>query len=54
MVYRDVVLINHNLPRYLTREAELEGHVRRLSKSLLPWLQRPRSTETQPGSRKIH
>jgi AI-2 transport protein TqsA len=46
MVYRDVVLINHNLPRYLMREAELEGHVRQLSKSLLPWLQRPRSMES--------
>lgn len=46
MVYRDVVLINHNLPRYLMREAELEGHLRRLSKSLLPRFQRPRSMDS--------
>jgi predicted PurR-regulated permease PerM len=46
LVYRDVVLINYNLPLYLTREAELEGYVRRLPKSLLPWIQRPRSAES--------
>ncbi len=46
MVYRDVVLINYNLPRYLTRQTELESHARRISKSLLPWLQRPRAIES--------
>ncbi len=50
MVYRDVVLINHNLPRYLTCEAELEGHVRQLSKSVLPWFQRSRSVESAGDS----
>ena len=45
MVYRDVVLINHHLPRYLLREAELESQARQLSKSVLPWLQRSRSVE---------
>ena len=45
MVYRDVVLINLNLPRYLLREAELENQVRRIAKSLLPRLQQSRSTE---------
>jgi predicted PurR-regulated permease PerM len=46
MVYRDVVLINYNLPRYLTRQTELESHARRISKSLLPWLQRPRAIDS--------
>ncbi len=35
MVYRDVVLIDHNLPRYMKREAELENHLRELSKSIV-------------------
>jgi predicted PurR-regulated permease PerM len=50
MVYRDVVLINHNLPDYIVREAELEGQVRQLSKRILPWLQRARSGETNGES----
>ncbi|MFO0891561.1 MAG: AI-2E family transporter [Isosphaeraceae bacterium] len=45
MVYRDVVLIDRRLPQYLKREAELENHVRELSKSLLPRLQRPRPAD---------
>jgi predicted PurR-regulated permease PerM len=36
MVYHDVVSIDRNLPRYLKREAELENHVRQLTKSFLP------------------
>jgi AI-2 transport protein TqsA len=50
MVYRDVVLIDHNLPRYMNREAELEDHVRRLYKSLLPRFQRPRAADSAAGS----
>ena len=46
MVYRDVVLIDRNLPRYMERQAELENHLRELSKSILPWLQRPGGAES--------
>jgi predicted PurR-regulated permease PerM len=43
MVYRDVDLIAHNLPRYQRREAELENYARELSKSFMPKLERPRN-----------
>ncbi len=51
MVYRDVVLIYRNLPRYSKREAELENHLREMTKSFLPKLQRSRGTEStaDPG-----
>jgi predicted PurR-regulated permease PerM len=38
MVYRDVVQINQNLPKYLERQAELEDHLRSLAKAVLPWI----------------
>ena len=41
MVYRDVVLIDHNLPRFVKREAELENHLRQFSKSILPRFHKP-------------
>jgi predicted PurR-regulated permease PerM len=46
MVYRDVVLIDRNLPRYLAREGDLENRVREITKSFLPRLQRPRGAAT--------
>jgi predicted PurR-regulated permease PerM len=45
LVYRDVVLIDRNLPAFMKREAELENHLRELSKSLVPRLYRPRSLD---------
>ena len=45
MVYRDVVLIDQNLPRFMKREAELENHLREISKSILPRLQKPRGAD---------
>ncbi|MGC8643546.1 MAG: AI-2E family transporter [Isosphaeraceae bacterium] len=41
LVYRDVMLINSHLPRYMERQAELENHLRELTRSILPQLQRP-------------
>lgn len=51
LVYRDVVLIDHNLPRFMEREAELESHIRQLSKSILPRFQKPRGADlaAEPG-----
>ena len=51
MVYRDVVLIDQNLPRYMSGSTVLENHLRELSKSILPWLQRSRAADTgrRPG-----
>ncbi|WP_165230077.1 AI-2E family transporter [Aquisphaera insulae] len=46
LVYRDVGLISHNLPRYVQREGEIEEKVRDLTKSWLPVLHRPRAGET--------
>jgi predicted PurR-regulated permease PerM len=51
MVYRDVVLIDRHLPDFMKREAELEEHLRTLSKSVLPRFYRPRSLDAsaEPG-----
>jgi len=51
MVYRDVVQINQNIPRYQERQAQLEDHFRDLSKSVLPWLGRTTDNETTPEIR---
>jgi predicted PurR-regulated permease PerM len=45
MVYRDVVVIDRHLPEFMKREAELEDHLRELSKSLLPRFYRPKSLD---------
>ena len=51
LVYRDVVLIDQNVPRYMTRETVLENHLRELSAPILPWLQRSRFADpaADPG-----
>jgi AI-2 transport protein TqsA len=51
LVYRDVVLIDQNLPRYLERQAELEDRFRELSKPFLPWLDKSRAANpaANPG-----
>lgn len=41
LIYRDVVLINSHLPRYMARQTELENRVRELAKSVFPQIQRP-------------
>jgi predicted PurR-regulated permease PerM len=44
-VYRDVVIIDRNLPRYMQREAELEAHLRELSRSFIPRPWQPASLD---------
>ncbi|QEH37762.1 AI-2 transport protein TqsA [Aquisphaera giovannonii] len=48
LVYRDVEVISHNLPRYMEREEEIEAKLRDLTKSWLPMLEHPRAGEA-PG-----
>jgi len=50
MVYRDVVLIDHSLPRFMEREAELESHLRQLSKPILPWIEKHRGADQDAES----
>ncbi len=50
MVYRDVIVIDHNLPRYMTRVGELEERVRELSKSIVPRFQKQRTGDSSAGS----
>lgn len=50
MVYRDVVLIDANLPRYEKRISLLEDQVRELSKSIMPRFHRPKPAEAEPSS----
>jgi AI-2 transport protein TqsA len=50
MVYRDVVLINQNLPKYLERQADLEDHFRELAKAVLPWIAPSQSSDRSHGS----
>jgi AI-2 transport protein TqsA len=50
MVYRDVNTVAYNLPRYLVREAELENYARELSKSFMPYVQRPKGKVTTHGA----
>jgi predicted PurR-regulated permease PerM len=46
MVYRDVVLIDNGLPRYIQRAESMENQIRELAKSLLPRLKRPTGAES--------
>jgi predicted PurR-regulated permease PerM len=50
LVYRDLALINYNLPDYLKRESELEDQLRRLSKTILPVLHRSKAAESTGDS----
>jgi predicted PurR-regulated permease PerM len=50
MVYRDVVVIDANLPRYQQRMAQLEDNARTLSESILPRLKLSKPDELAPDS----
>jgi predicted PurR-regulated permease PerM len=50
MVYRDVILVNQNLPRYQKRLSELEDHGRELAKAFMPRLQKARGAESETDS----
>jgi AI-2 transport protein TqsA len=50
MVYRDVDLVAHNLPRYQEREAELESYARELSRSFVPKVRRTKGKTSTPGA----
>src|SRR5262249_3663862 len=50
LVYRDVVLIDANLPRYQQRMTQLEDHARAFSESILPKLKLSNPDELAPDS----